>query len=312
MKKELLGILGNTAKTLSAIHDATRDGGSAPHNNDILILAALTPPILAAFVLGEVGTWVVGEIGRQIRIREKQPSSPSLRGMPVPAELERDWSLQPRTLATSLRLGSRLADLDATLDHSLVRRPDAAGRLVIRARKGGMKGWLEDRRVKIGYSTAMRYKKLVQRLRSVLSLDERLPLEWLLEGLPAGQRLPEDLAVRFRAGQRHLLRIVRENHSLKALSQYAEKELGIVRLVTVRKAPARRRGGTVKRGKRPGFSVISSNRRANVSPERVEATKRAMARVLAAEHLSGGALHLQNRLKAWLAGITPPLPSATH
>ncbi len=310
MKEELSNALESTAKVLSFVHDATRDGGPAVHNNDLVLLAALTPPILAAFVLGEVGAWVVGEIGRQIRIREKRPASPSLRGTPTPKELEEDWDLRPRTLTARLRIGSRLADLDPTLDHSLVRRPDAAGRMVIRARKGGMKGWLEDRRVKIGYSTAMRYKKLVQRLRQVLSLDERLPLEWVLEGLPGGQTLPDGLSAPFRAARSRLARILRENPDFKALSLHVDKALGIIRLVSVRKARTRRawHGGKSKRSR--CFSVISQGRRANLSPERVEATKEAMAKVLAARNLSGGALHLQNRLRAWLAGIAADLSCA--
>lgn len=313
MKEELANALENTLKALDAIHDVTRDGGPAVHNNNIVLLAALTPPILAAFVLGEVGAWVVGEIGRQIRIREKRPASPSLRGIPTPAELEDNWSHQPRSLATCLRLGSRLADLDSTLDHSLVRRPDATGRMVIRARKGGMKGWLEDRRIKIGYSTAMRYKKLVQRLRQVLSLDERIPLEWILEGLPEEQPLPDGLASSFQAARRRLARTIRENPTLKALSLYVDKELGIIRLVSIRKARTRRMAGprrvkqNSKARKIRDFSVISQGRRANLSPERVKATKAAMAKVLAARNLSGGALHLQNRLRAWLAGISADL-----
>jgi hypothetical protein len=182
--------------------------------------------------------------------------------------------------------------------------------MVIRARKGGMKGWLEDRRVKIGYSTAMRYKKLVQRLRQVLSLDERLPLEWVLEGLPGGQTLPDGLSAPFRAARSRLARILRENPDFKALSLHVDKALGIIRLVSVRKARTRRAWHGEKYKKGRDFSVISQGRRANLSPERVEATKEAMAKVLAARNLSGGALHLQNRLRAWLAGITADLSRA--
>jgi hypothetical protein len=41
----------------------------------------------------------------------------------------------------------------------------------------------------------------------------------------------------------------------------------------------------------------------NTSPERVEATKNAMARILAATNLSGPALHIQNRLRHWLSTL---------
>lgn len=192
-----------------------------------------------------------------------------------------------------------MADLDPTLDHSLVRKRDAHGRMVIRARKGGVKGWLEDRRVAVGYSTVMRYKKLAQRLRRVLRLDDRIPLEWVAEGLPEGQRLPAGLEGPFAAARRRLGRLLRENPTLVALTRMAEKELGIVRLVAVRKAG--RRGW--KGRKDNGNSIISRVRTVAATEERVEATRAAMGRLLGAENLSGGALHLQNRLKAWLGRV---------
>jgi hypothetical protein len=309
MKTEILHVLDNTAKTILAIDDAFRVCGPRNHNNDILILAALTPPVLAAFAVTEIGGWAIDELRRQARIREKRPASPSLRGTPTPTEIAADWADRPRTLSTCLRLGSRLADLDPTLDHTLVRRQDAHGRLVIRSRKGGIKGWLEDRRVPVGYSTVMRYKKLAQRLRQVLSLDDRLPLEWVLSGLPADQTLPADLAAPFATAHRLLAKLVRENPTLKSLSRAAEKALGIVRLVTVRKVPARRFRHGTKQRKNPINSVISQHRQVNASPDRVEATKGLMAKLLQARNLSGPALHLQNRLKAWLSKL--PLSGAS-
>ena len=299
MKTQLDRIVSNTGKTLSVVHTAC-DATSFGRRNDWMLLLAITPPILAAFAATEVGSWVIHEIGRQIRIREKRPASPSLRGTPTPKELAADWREQPRTLATRLRLGSRLADLDPTLDHSILRTTLPSGKTVIHSRKGGMKGWLEDRRVAIPYSTVMRYKKLAQRLRQILQLDDRIPLEWLLSGIPCGQQLPADLQTAFAAAARQLSAILRENPTLVALDRYAVRKLGIVRLVTVRKA---RRGEMRGSRKMHDFSVISRHRKANVSPERVEATKEAMGRVLAARNLSGPALHLQNRIKAWLSGL---------
>ena len=163
-----------------------------------------------------------------------------------------------------------------------------------------MKGWLEDRRVAIPYSTAMRYKKLAQRLRQILQLDDRIPLEWLMSGVPEGQQLPAELQPAFAAARRQLAKILDENPTLVALDRYAVHKLGIVRLVTVRKA---RRVERRQQRKTTDFSIISRDHLANVSPERVEATKEAMGRVLEARHLAGPALHLQNRIKAWLAGL---------
>ncbi len=294
-----------TAKTLSFLHNATRDGGPQLHNNDWMILAALTPPILAAFAVTEIGAWCIGEIGRQVRIHEKRPASPSLRGTPTPKELSADWADQPRSLATCLRLGSRLADLDPTLDHTILRTTLPNGKTVFRARKGGMKGWLADHRVRVGYSTVMRYKKLVQRLRQVLALDDRIPFEWLLEGLPSGRTLPADLAAPFAEATRRLAKLLRENPTLKALSRAAEKALGIVRLVTVRKAAGRRRACSGNRKKTALFSVTSQARAATAAPERAEATKAAMMRLFEARNLSGPALHLRNRIHHWLASLAP-------
>jgi hypothetical protein len=299
MKTQAPRIVSNTAKTLSTIHSVFSVNATI-RDNDWMLLLAITPPILAAYAATEVGAWVIHEIGRQIRIHEKRPASPSLRGTPTPKELAADWREKPRTLAIRLRLGSRLADLDPTLDHSILRTTLPNGKTVIHSRKGGMKGWLEDRRVAIPYSTAMRYKKLAQRLRQLLKLDDRMPLEWLISGVPAGQHLPADLQNAFASAARRLAAIIRENPTLAALGRYAERKLGIVRLVAVRKSWGRR---SAKSRKTSEFSAISRDRRANVSPARVEATKEAMGRVLAARNLAGTALHLQNRIKAWLAGL---------
>jgi hypothetical protein len=300
MKTELLNALNNTGKVFAAL-DAHNRNSMGPYQarNFLPVLLALTPPVFIMFAATEVGAWVIRELGRQVRIREKRPESPSLRGTPKPKEIEDDWAAQPRSVLTCLRLGSRLADLDPTLDHTLVRKKDAHGRMVIRARKGGVKGWLEDRRVAVGYSTVMRYKKLAQRLRRVLKLDDRLPLEWVAEGLPEGQSLPLGLEAQFAAARRRLGRILRENPTLVALTRMAEKELGITRLVAVRGAGRKR----LKNGKSTDISIISQHRTVAATEERVAATKEAMGRVLRAENLSGEALHLQNRLKAWLGRV---------
>lgn len=303
MNTALARMISNTGNVLGALDGTFRHAGPTAHNNDWLLLMAITPPILAAFAVTEVGAWAIGELGRQVRIREKRPASPSLRGSPTAKELARDWSAQPRTIETALRLGSRLADLDPTLDHSLVRKVDAAGRLVIRARTGGMKGWLKDHRIPVGYSTAMRYKKLAQRLRQVLSLDDRLPLEWVMSGVPADHPLPADLTAPCAAASRRLAKLLRENRTLAALTRAVEKALGIVRLVAVRKAPVRRRPYGLKKRKTPSFSVISRGRSATVDDARLEATRTAMGQLLAAKNLAGPALHLRNRIAHWLSGV---------
>ena len=306
MKKPLLNALNSTGRAFVATTravESTGYGGRFVARNLTPWLLALTPAVFAAYALTEAGKWVFDELARQQRLREPHPASPSLRGTPSPEDIAEPWGATPRTLPACLRLGSRLADLDPTLDRSLVREELPNGKSVIRARKGGTKGWLEDRRVAVGYSTVMRYKKLVQRLRQVLSLDERIPLEWLLDGTPSGTTLPAGLDAPFAAARRRLAKILRENPTHAALSRFVAAKLGIVRLVAVRKATPRRRAAGAKSRKTDGFSVISHNRRVNISPERVEATKGALARLLSATNLAGKALELQNRVAKWLSGL---------
>jgi hypothetical protein len=149
----------------------------------------------------------------------------------------------------------------------------------------------------------MRYKKLAQRLRQVLALDDRLPLEWVMSGVPADHSLPSDLAAPCAAASRRLAKLLRENRTLVALTRAVEKALGIVRLVAVRKAPVHRRPHGPKKRKTPAFSVISRCRTATVDDARLEATRTAMGRLLTAKTLAGPALHLRNRIAHWLSGV---------
>ena len=305
MKNAISRILDRTGSAATAIGRDFSSINAASGRNAPLLMLAITPPLLAAFAITEIGTWCLDELGRQIRIREKRPASPSLRGTPTPQDLTAPWSATPRTLRDRLRLGSRLADLDPTLDHTISRTALPNGKTVFRARPGGMKGWLADHRVAIPYSTAMRYKKLAQRLRQVLSLDDRIPLEWLIDGLPADRNLPASLLPFFQSARRRLSSILHENRTLKALSIHAEKKLGIIRLVVVRKTRSGHKSCSENTRKTPCFSVISQGRAVTVGQERFEATKSAIARALGATDLSGSALHLKERLRHWLFSIGP-------
>ena len=306
MNNHISNVLDNTGRALGAIGDHVRDINAAGGRNAPLVLLALTPAVLAAFAVTEIGAWAIGELRRQARLREKRPESPSLRGTPTPADLEDLWTADPRTLETRLRLGSRLADLDPTLDHTIVRRKLRNGKTVFRTNPGGIKRWLSDRRIAVPYSTVMRYKKLAQRLRLLLSLDDRIPLEWVMDGIPDGLSLPGGLDVPYATAHRRLATLLRENRALASLVRTVEGKLGIMRLVAVRKAPTRRRVECGKTRKTKGFSEISHERKANATVERTEATKVAIRRVLEAKNLAGTALHLQNRLRHWLSTLAPP------
>lgn len=308
MNNHLSNIVRNTGAVLGGLDHTLSGINAATGNNGWAIVLALSPAVLTAFAVTEIGKWAIGELRRQARLREKRPESPSLHGTPTPADLEELWTADPRTLETRLRLGSRLADLDPTLDHTIVRRKLRNGKTVIRANPGGIKRWLSDRRVAIPYSTVMHYKKLAQRLRILLALDDRIPLEWVMDGLPGDRTLPEGLASPFADAHRRFAALLRENQSLRSLVRTVEQKLGIIRLVSVRKAGKRKKDNGLNKRKTHKFSEIFHGRMATATPERAEATKEAMRRVLEAKNLSGPALHLQNRLMHWLFSLAPPSP----
>ena len=299
--------------TIRKTSDVARDTLHALSHTDsrlILVNTALfltvTATAFTAFLVTETGAAILDELHRRHRLRIPRPESPSLRGTPTPQELAAACAATPRKLLERLRLGSLLADLDPTLDRTIARRTLRNGKTVIRSNPGGIKQWLSDRRVAVPYSTVMRYKKTAQRLRLLLALDDRIPLEWVMDGLPGDRALPTGLDAAFGTARRHLAALLRENRSLAALVRTVEGKLGIMRLVAVRKAPARRRRGFGKARKSKGFSGISQGRSANATPERTEATKEAIRRVLEAENLAGAALHLQNRLRHWVSTLAPP------
>ena len=294
-------VLGGVEASHAVLH---HQGMTSFQKQAVLGLDLLvTPAVCTAYALTEVGRQFFRELQRWRRIREERPASPSLRGTPSPEELEEDWAAAPRSLATRLRLGSRLADLEPTLDSSLVYKTVPNGRKRIVARKGGVKGWLRDHRVAVRYNTVMGYKKLAQRLRNVLALDGRIPLEWVVSGLPEGQALPPGLGEAFETARRRLKKMMKENPSLAGLSRLAEKRLGIQRLVCVRRSPFRRRKGGKSQRKTGQSSVILQRRCVAAGEGRVEATRRALAVLLGARHLAGEALHLQNRAKRWVEGL---------
>jgi hypothetical protein len=292
---------------VDATHALLYHQGTTPFQQQAVLGVDLlvTPAVCAAFALTEVGKHFFRELQRWRRIHEKRQKSPSLRGTPTPDELADDWANVPRPLSTCLRLGSRLADLEPTLDSSLVYKTLPNGRKHIIARNGGVKGWLRDHRVPVRYNTVMRYKKLAQRLRQVLALDERIPLEWLLSGLPAGQSLPAGLAAAFESARRHLQRLLRDNPTLVSLTRFAEKKLGIQRLVCVRRHPVRHHCKARNHRKSQCFTVISRTHSVAVDDTRMEMTKEALKTLLEPRFSSGPVRHLQNRARRWLASLPP-------
>lgn len=235
-------------------------------------VAAVTAVALGTFLATETGLAILSELRRRKRLKEPQPESPSLRGKPTPEEIEADGTLEPRTLSIRLRLGSRLADLEPTVDSGTHYEVLKGGARRIAARGRGVKGWLADRRITINYSTLMRYKRLAVRLRRLLELDARLPLEWLLPGEQASRKVPEELERPFFLARRRLRKLMGEQRNFSRLSRYVEQKLGIERLLSVR-----RNGSPAKPvGKR----MVVGSRSVLLEDTQVEATRREMAQFL--------------------------------
>jgi hypothetical protein len=213
-------------------------------------VAALSAAALGTWIVGETGHAILSELRRRARLRAPQPPSPSLRGTPSPGELGADAAERPRTLAVRLRIGSRLADLAPTLDRSNHYDVSPTGAKRIRGRGRGMRGWLEDNRVGMNYSTLMRYMRLAVRLRALLGLDDRLPLEWLLPGGASSVEVPPALQAQYAAAKHKLAHLMREHWNFSRLQSHVDGALGLRRLPHPGRA-----------GRRPIDEVIAENTR---------------------------------------------------
>ena len=315
-----MSILKNAAKkTASLVSELTDGPGYVPFSAFPVAAAAvlaLTAGAFGAYLASETGLALVRELKRRQRLREKRPEAPSLRGTPTPEEIEEDWARAPRTLMVRLRLGSRLADLEPTLDTRLHYKELRNGQKRIKSRAPGLKGWLNDRRLDVNYSTLVRYRKLAQRLRQVLGLDERLPLEWLLPGAVPDREIPQDLRGQHASARRRLARLIGEHRNFSRLSRHVEAKLGIPKLLSVRRAKRRARedAWVARRWKKIARSnkVAARHARAangefsvSLPHERVEATKRELLRFLQAGDLPGPLRHLRNKVVHWLRTVAP-------
>ena len=240
--------------------------------------------------------------------------SPSLRGTPSPGELSAAWKPTPRRLFDCLRIGSRLADLEPTLDSSFIFKSNSAGSKRIVARAPGLKGWLADNTPCIAYSTAMHYKKLASRLRQLIGLDARIPLEWLLPDSPDGQtelsKLPPADQQSAAAASRKLRALLAGNQRLTHLTLAVEQKLGIMRMVTIRRiqprmpprAHARKKHG--KKGDSPEISLVS---RLNLNGWSVSAEEArtaafwdAVRKILGEQNPDARTRKLQLDIRSWL------------
>ena len=239
------------------------------------------------------------------------PSAPreavSLRGTPTPEEIEEEWNFDPRTLCGRLRIGSRLVDLEPTLDSRFVFKKSRNGSKRICARQPGLKGWMKKNVPYVKYSTAMHYKKLATRLRQLIGLDARIPLEWLLpdngeafHSLSAADRQSVTQA------KAKLSRLLEENPKVTRLTRAVEQRLGIMRMVTIRRIQAPKPGQRQRREPKENLkiSVIMKIEGTGISvgagEERERAFWEAIRRVLGERNPDAETRRLQSDIRDWL------------
>lgn len=202
----------------------------------VAVVASLSAASFGSWLATATGRCILSELHRRARLREPRPPSPSLRGTPTPEEFAVDAAARPRTLAIRLRLGSRLADLAPTLDSGNRYAVSPAGAKRISGRGRGVKGWMEDNRIRVNYNTLMRYRRLAVRLRALLALDERIPLEWLLPGTAPDREIPRNLQRQCAAARRKLAHLLRSHWNFCRLQKHVDGALGIPHLLQARRA----------------------------------------------------------------------------
>ena len=273
---------------------------------------ALFTGALTAHILWYGGKSLLDRIRRHISPPEPAaPSAPqapvSLRGTPTPEDIEDVWDLYPRTLPARLRIGSRLADLEPTLDSRFLFKKTRNGSRRIVARQPGLKGWMRKNVPAVKYSTAMHYTKLATRLRQLIGLDPRIPLEWLLPGDEGSlSSLSPSDRQSATAAKTKLSRLLADNPKYTHLLHTVESKLGIMRMVTIRRiqAPRPGRNGRRKQKKKPDNPLISrvihAGHLAAADVGRSEAFWEAIRRILGEQDPDPATRRLQSDIRAWL------------
>ena len=272
-----------------------------------LAFAAFSDITLAAFgtfVLGETGGAILSEIRRRHRLSAPHADSPSLRGTPTGDEIAADCAECPRTLRVRLRLGSRLADLAPILDAAPRCTVSSTGARRFVSRGPGLKGWLEDNRITVGYSTLLKYRTLALRLRQHLALDARLHLEWLLPGTFPDIPLPSDLRSQYYTAKRKLAKLLRENPNFSRLRKHVDSALGIPRLLSIRRTTHNPRR-LAKHKPIHCESVVLGNRCVLLEENLVESTKREILLFLKSPDLPPRLDHLRRQAIDWLQSANP-------
>ena len=192
----------------------------------------LLSPVLSALLLAERGVRaLLRKIIREARQRETA-SSPSLRGTPVKEDIDSAWNRVPRTMLDALRIGSRLLDLAPAVDNTRVWKENPlTGKREVVFRHAGIKGWLREHCPDVQYNTAMRYKKLASRLRTVCGVAGNIPFEWLLpDATVPAEGLDASTKKSIEKGRAELERILAAAKSLRGLDRVVEERMNLVGL----------------------------------------------------------------------------------
>ncbi len=306
------GYLKALANDCFGPHPGPVCGGSYATLAEACFGLALFGGSLAAHLLWYGGKTLLSRILRHVSPPEPlPPAAPqapvSLRGVPAPEDIEDVWDLDPRTLCGRLRIGSRLADLEPTLDSRFVFKKARNGSRRIVARQPGLKGWMKKHAPSVKYSTAMHYKKLATRLRQLVGLDPRIPLEWLL---PDNEESLSALAPADRRGaaaaRSKLSRLLAEAPRYTHLVRAVESKLGIMRMVTIRRIQPLRPGRGKRRKavdstKNPLISRASRSGFAATTDEmRTKAFWDAVRKILGERNPDRETRQLQSDIRAWL------------
>ena len=280
----------------------------------------LTLPLGLAACTGAIALHLAFYGGQRLVARIRRHASPpesmppaapreavSLRGVPAPEDIEEVWDIDPRTLTGRLRIGSRLADLEPTLDSRFVFKKTRNGSKRICARQPGLKGWMRKNVPAVKYSTAMHYKKLAMRLRQLIGLDARIPLEWILpdnrEALSALSGADRESAA---AAKAKLDRLLEENPKVTRLTRTVESKLGIMRMVTIRRIrpPKPGRGRRWKSREMPKNPLISQVDRGGfrvaADEGRSRAFRDAVRTILGERNADAETRRLQADIRDWL------------
>lgn len=305
----LRNILSNTSRVAQDASCLIKDSHPLLAPFALAAFGGITLAAFGTFVLSETGGAILSEIRRRHRLAEPRPDSPSLRGIPTDAEIAADCAEKPRTLHVRLRLGSRLADLEPTLDAAPWCTVSRTGARRFASRGPGLKGWLDDHRITVGYSTIVKYRKLALRLRQLLSLDARLPLEWLLPGESSDCGMPADLRPQYYRAKHKLAKLLREHPNFSRLRKHVDGALGIPRLLQVRRETRRSKQVAgehrwlAKRKPIHCESVVLGDRCVLLDESLVESTKREFILFLKSPDLPPRLDALRTRALDWLRTV---------